>query len=168
MPPSPDWLEPIVELKDFDGDPTVYIEHLFSIFTHDFIESTPQFRGNRVFYDNHDDGGKPNAFVHITTEENRETRSRELCLRRCERITWIRAIIENSDDPAVLMWDKEQKTGKGWKMRTYLFLEPEDFLVVLEQKTRGHYMITAIYVDNPNQKRKHLKAYNEYQQRSGA
>ncbi len=156
------WLEPIVELTDFNGDPRAYIDHLFSIFTRDFIKSPPLFRGNKVFYNNTDDGGKPNTFVHITTETNRETKKRELCIRRCERIAWVRAIIENSDDSAVLVWNKEQHTTRGWKTRTYLFLEQENFLVVLEKKLKGHFMITVIYVDNPNQKRKHLKAYNQY------
>ncbi len=167
MSSSIEWLETIVALDDFKGDPVAYINHLFEIFTRDFISSTPTFRGRKVFHDGNDDGGKPHAFVHITTEEGRETGNRELCLRRCERIAWIRPIIENADDTAVLVWDKEQQTPKGWKTRTYLFLEQENFLVILEEKSKGHFMITAIYVDNPNQKRKHLKAYNQHKSQNG-
>lgn len=167
MSSSVDWLDAIIALDDFNGDPVAYIDHLFEIFTRDFIESTPIFRGSRVFHDSNDDGGKPHAFVHITTEESKKTGDRELCLRRCERIAWIRPIIENADDAAVLVWSKEQQTSKGWKTRTYLFLEQEDFLVILEEKTKGHFMITAIYVDNPNQKKKHLKAYIQYISQNG-
>jgi len=39
--------------------------------------------------------------------------------------------------------------------------------VILEEKTKGYFMITAIYVDNPNQKKKHLKAYIQYISQNG-
>ena len=85
-----------------------------------------------------------------------------MSLRRCERIAWIKAIIENSSTPEVLVWEKEQATSKGSATRTYMFLEKEDFLVILQEIKWGHYMITAIYIDNPNQKRKHLKSYQKF------
>lgn len=162
MDSTPDWLEPLARLEDFNGDAEAYIAHLFSIFERDFISSTPTFRGKRVLHDKKDDSGKPQAFTHITTEENRQTKERELCLRRCERIAWIKAVLENADDPKVLVWEKEQKTSRRRAVRTLLFLEDEDFLVILQEIKWGHYLITAIYVDNPNQKRKHKKAYEAY------
>jgi hypothetical protein len=162
MNPLPEWLGPLTLLKDFSGDPIAYIDHLFSIFTRDFVTTRPLFKGKDILHDKADDAGKPRAFVHITTEENQETGQRELCLRRCERIEWIRAIIEHHDDPAVLVWEKEQKTSKKTTVRTHLFLEQENFLIVLEEIKWGHYLITAIYVDNPNQKKKHLKAYKKF------
>jgi hypothetical protein len=162
MNPQPDWLEPLARLEDFNGDSDAYIDHLFSLFTRDFITTRPQFKNVGVFHDRGDDGGKPRTFTHITTEEDRSTQQRVLCLRRCERIAWIRAIIEHADDPLVLVWTKEQATPKRKAVRTYLFLEQEDFLVILQEMKRGHFMITAIYVDNPNQKAKHLKAHRAF------
>jgi hypothetical protein len=159
---SPRWLGPLICLEDFKGDVSKYLEHVFSIFTKDFVESKPIFRGNKVLYDNRDEDGKPAVFVHITTENDHTSGERVICLRRCERISWIRSIIENVDDPAVLFWEKDQKAGKRRAIRTYLFLEKHDFLVVLQKIKYGHYMITAIYVDNPGQKEKHLKAYEAY------
>lgn len=162
MDSTPDWLEPLARLEDFNGDVEAYIAHLFSIFTRDFITTTPTFRGKRVLHDKTDDVGRPQAFTHITTEENRQTKQRELCLRRCERIAWIKSVVENADDPRVLVWEKEQKTSRRRATRTFLFLENENFLIILQEIKRGHYLITAIYVDNRNQKRKHLKAYEAY------
>jgi len=162
MNQSPDWLEPLIRLEDFNGDSEAYIANLFSVFTRDFINTIPTFRGKKIFYDKKDDAGKPQAFTHITTEENRQTKQRELCLRRCERIAWIKAVIEHANDPKILVWEREQKTSKRRAVRTFLFLENEDFLVILQEIKWGHYLITAIYVDNPNQKRKHLKAYETY------
>lgn len=164
---TPDWLEPLVRLEDFEGDAAKYLDHIFFLFTRDFITTTPVFKGKKVFFDKRDDSGKPAAFVHITTEDNRATKQRELSLRRCERIAWIKAVIEHANDPAVLVWKKEQTTSKRRDTRTYLFLEQEDFLVILQEIKYGHYMITAIYVDNPNQKRKHLKAYQSFHNKQG-
>jgi hypothetical protein len=164
---TPDWLEPLTKLEDFGGDPVKYIDHIFSLFKRDFISTTPLYKGKKVFYDKKDDNGKPATFVHITTEESMTSKERNLCLRRCERITWIKAIIEHASDPIVLVWEKEQKTSRRKAIRTYLFLEQEDFLVILQEIKYGHYMITAIYVDNPNQKKKHLKAYGAYKKKKG-
>lgn len=163
--PTPDWLEPLALLENFEGDVSEYIPYIFSIFERDFIKNKPNFNGSKVFHDKKDDGGKPSAFVHITTEKSTITNQRELCLRRCERISWIKAIIEHADDPLVLVWEKEQKTSKKRTVRTYLFLEQEDFLVILQEIKYGHYIITAIYVDNQNQKMKHLKAYRIFKEK---
>lgn len=160
--PLPDWLPPIVKLQDFDGDSEKYLEHLFSIFETDFVRSTPSYEGQRVFYDKKDDGGRPGCFVHITTEENKQTGEREICLRRCERIAWVKAIIEHADDPAVLVWEIEHFGKKRASKRTCLFLEEGDFLIVLTEIKWGHYIVTAVYVDHPHQKRRHQEAYKKY------
>lgn len=159
---SPQWLTPIITLPEFEGDLEKYLEHLFSIFKKDFIDSNPTFRGEKIFFDNRDDGGRPAAFVHVTTETDRVTNERQLCLRRCERVGWVRLIIENHNDPAVLVWEREHQGKSGKANRIYLFLECEDFLIILEEKKKGHFIITAILVDNKNQKRKHLKAYQDF------
>lgn len=158
----PDWLEPIVKLSDFDGDPRKYVEHLFSLFTRDFISNPPSFRGKKVLFAKGNDNGKPKAFVHITTEEDKTTKERNLALRRCERIAWIKAIIEHCDDPSILIWEAEHFGKKRTTNRIYLFLECDNFLIILEEMKWGHYMITVIYVDMPHQKRKHLQAHQNF------
>lgn len=157
---EPDWLKPIIKLEDFNGNIELYLEHLFSVFKNDFIDNRPSFQGRAVLYDKKDDNGRPQGFVHITTEENHHSGEREICLRRCERISWVRAIIENSNDPLVLVWVKEMHSPRGkWVKRTSLFLESQNFLVILEEMKHGFFMITSIYVDNEKQKIKHLKEH---------
>lgn len=163
---SPGWIGSLITLESCDGDSEKYLEKLFETFKKDFIDSKPKFNGKQVLHDKNLDGGKPNTFVHITTETDRETKKRILSLRRCERIGWIKPIIEHTDDPAVLVWQKKQATSKRPAVRTYLFLEQENFLIVLQEIKFGHFIITAIYVDNPNQKRKHLKAYETYKNKA--
>ena len=162
MAEIPAWLTPIITIESFDGDPEKYIENIFSIFKRDFIDTAPFLHDKVIFFDRKDDNGRPAAFLHITTEEDKATGCRNISLRRCERIEWVRAIIEHIDDPAVLYWKKEQYTARRWATRTYLFLEQENFLVVLEEMTNGNLLITAIYVDLPHQKRKHLRDCEAY------
>jgi len=158
----PDWLDPIVKLSDFEGDAEKYVTHLFAIFTKDFIVNSPVFRGGKILFDKSEDNGKPKAFIHIITEENKSTREREICLRRCERIGWIKSIIEHHEDESVLVWEEEHFGKRRISKRIYLFLECDDFLIILEETKWGHYMITAIYVDSPHQKRKHLRTYQNF------
>lgn len=159
----PEWLSPIIKLEDFGGNVQEYLDHIFSIFKNDFMDSHPTFEEKGVLHDKKDDNGRPQGFVHITTEENYASGERELSLRRCERISWVRQIIENSSDPAVLVWVKEvHSSKKKWVKRTSLFLEKERFLIILEEIKHGFYMITAIYVDSDKQKEKHLNEYKRY------
>lgn len=161
--PLPKWLEPLTHLEDFNGDAKKYIDHLFSLFERDFIKANPAFKGKKVFCNLSDDGGKPKAFNHVTTQEDRESGERILDLRRCERIGWIKSIIEHCTDPAILTWEQPHYTPERTTNRIYLFLECDNFLVILEEiKRRDHFMITAIYVDNPKQKKKHLAAYTKH------
>lgn len=164
MSALPSWLSPLVRLEDFKGDSDAYLKALFSIFERDFVTSSPEYDGKPVLYDKGDDNGKPRAFVHVTTEEDKQSGDRVLSLRRCERIAWIRPIIEHHDDPAILVWKKEQVTNRRKALRVYFFFAQEDFLLILEKLKHGHYLITAIYVDNPRQKEKHLKAHQKYTQ----
>ena len=51
------------------------------------------------------------SFWHVTsTGEKEEERIPDF--RRCERIRWIRPIIENADDPAVKVWENQRRDGK--------------------------------------------------------
>ncbi len=161
----PDWLCPLIKLSDFEGNVELYLENVFSIFKKDFIDKRPLFKNKNVLYNKNDENGKPNGFMHITTEEDKITRERNTCLRRCERIGWIRLVIENSNKQEVLAWEKETRNPKGkWVKRTFLFLKKQDFLVILEELKNGFLIISSIYVDNTGQKKKHLRDYKIYSQ----
>lgn len=162
---SPAWLTSLITLADFGGDGKAYIDHLYSIFNRDFVDSETQFRGKKVIFDNVIEDGKFRGFTHITTEENKATKERELCLRRCERLEWIKLMIENETDPGVLVWEQIHYTPKRVSVRTFIFIENEDFLIILNPIKGEQFLVTAIYVDYPNQKRKHLKAHKAYTER---
>lgn len=164
-PKFPDWIGSLTTLAECDGDTEKYIEILYEIFKKDFIDSHPTFNNKPVLFDKALDGGKPNTFVHVTTETDTITKSRVLSLRRCERISWLRQIIDNNSDARVLVWTKEHYSRKRKTNRVCLYLECADYLVILDENKHGYYIITGIYVDYPYQKKRHLKEFEKFSNR---
>ena len=158
----PSWIGSLITLTDCDGDSEKYIEKLFEIFKKDFIESRPVFNGKPVLFDKNLDGDKPNTFVHITTETDPITKQRILSMPRCERIGWLRQVIDNNSDSEVLVWEKVHYSKKKKTNRVCLYLECGDYLVILDEQKHGFYIITGIYVDYPYQKKRHRKEFEKY------
>lgn len=154
-PDNEEWLGDLVLLS---GDPIEYVELLYSHFTHDFIDTRPRFDGQQVLHDGNDDGGKCACFVHITNKEDRDAGGRVMDLRRCERICWIRPVIENSNIDKVLRWDEE----KGKQRRIFLYLAEERFLVILQAVKYGYLLVTAYYVEGDRSHQRFLKKYERY------
>ncbi|KKW17023.1 MAG: hypothetical protein UY56_C0005G0048 [Parcubacteria group bacterium GW2011_GWA1_50_14] len=155
MSQKPKWISPIIELTSFNGDAVKYLDHLFSIFKKDFIDKPCKLDGKVIVFDKRLLNGKPEGFWHVTSSLDKRTKQRTPDMRRCERLPWIKGIIENQHDTVVLSWRNDRDGEK----RLLLFLESEDFLVVLGEKKTVFILITAIYVDNPAQKAKLLKEY---------
>jgi hypothetical protein len=146
----PLWLPPKILLSDFGGDWTRYEAALYAVFCRDFKGDKIYFRGQPLGLKRHPLlDGKEATFWHFITEGHIEAK-RTPDLRRCERIGWPRAIIERAEDPALKVWDNE----RGGERRTCLWLESEDYLVVLE--VRNGYVLpwTAYMVTREHQKRK--------------
>ena len=138
MDPEDDWLPPLLCLNDFGGDWNVYVDEVYSIFRRDFIDDQPWHDGQLVkcrrdpIYD-----GKEAGFWHCTSEgDNEEERIPDL--RRCERIAWVRAVIEHRSDPRVESWILEKKGD----FRHYLWFE-ESYLIVLAARRKYFQFITA-------------------------
>lgn len=131
MSSIPDWIPKLTLLDDFGGDWNRYIDHLFSIFYKDFIESQPKFQNCWVrcrrdpIYD-----GKEAGFWHCTSDGTDE-KTRVPDLRRCERIGWVRAVIEHVEDSRIDCWSNTRNSEKRW-----LLWFNEEFLVVLAERIR--------------------------------
>lgn len=89
------WLPAYEYYEDYDSWQE-YEDTLYSIFKSDFIDSHPQFDGKRVNIRRHPiEYGKEEAFFHVTCQDYLKNGERVPDLRRCERIRWVRAFIEN-------------------------------------------------------------------------
>jgi hypothetical protein len=101
--------------------------------------------------------GKEATFWHLISEGKSE-KDRLPDLRRCERIRWPRPIIEHYDQPAIKFWVNERKGEK----RICLWIEGEEYLVVLA-KRRGYVILwTAYLVTGTRRKMKLEKEYQTY------
>jgi hypothetical protein len=152
-----DWLPALVRLEDHGGDWEKYINAVFAEFYRDFIESQPKFRGRWVrcrrdpMFD-----GKEAGFWHCVSEGESEAR-RVPDLRRCERIRWIRAVIEHATDPSVDHW-----TNKRGPETRHLIWWDEAFLVVLAERTRQrdgfqYFQLITAYCTPEEQRRDKLR-----------
>lgn len=158
MNQKPKWLPPLVLLGDYDGDWNAYLEVIYRYFTQDFVVSKPVFRGKRLGLKRHPlSQGKEATFWHMIQQGDREA-DRIPDIRRCERIRWPKPIIEHDGDEAIKVWSNRRRG----EQRICLWFEQENYLVILSD--RGSFVLpwTAYLVEQPHQKRKLQKEYEEY------
>lgn len=165
------WLTPIIELSDFGGDWFKYDSFLYTLFSRDFIKNDLYFRGKVVRIRKHPkEGDKEQAYFHVTstnTSNAKDMNDREPDLRRCERIEWIRLLIENhrcADGCCSLpkIWSDNNNGNTRW---TILFEEVR-FLVILEERPQYYLLITSFYIIGKRQLEKKLEAFKKFQQKT--
>lgn len=153
----PDWLPPLIRLDDCGGNWNRYIDEVFAVFHRDFVASQPQLDGCWVrcrrdpLYE-----GKEAGFWHCV-QEGADEEQRTPDLRRCERVGWIRAIIEHAGDPTVDRWPNR----RGSDMRFLLWWK-EEFLVVLGERTRKrdgfrYFQLITAYCTTEEHRRRRLR-----------
>jgi len=161
MSEAPAWLPPLVL---FEGDWEKYLDALYGYFKQDFIDSRPLFRGRRLGLKKHPlNQGKEATFWHFI-QEGPDEDDRVPDLRRCERIRWPRPVIEHSDEPVLKVW----ANARNGEKRILLWLEKQEYLVVLAE--RNGYLLpwTAYPVTEEHRKRKLLKEYEDFKNANAA
>jgi len=155
---NPDWLPSLVLFSDYEGNWDIYLDAIYSFFKADFVDSKPVFQGRRLGLKRHPvEYGKEATFWHMIQEGAAEE-DRTPDFRRCERIRWPRAIIENDTDSAIKVW----RNKRGREKRVCLWFEYDSYLVVLAD--RGDYILpwTAYPVEMAHQQQKLQKEYEKY------
>ena len=153
---NPSWLPDLISLDTYGGDWTAYLEVVYEVFRQDLIGVAPTFRGEPVKAGTQLIDGKLRTFWHLVSEGDVEV-TRTPDLRRCERISWVRAIIDHDGDPAVMSWPNV----RGGKSRQVLWLKQLDFAVILEKRTDCWWLWTA-YQTTLGRHRKFEKEYDEW------
>jgi hypothetical protein len=157
-PPNTEWLPPLVCLEDFDGDWYRYLEALYQHYQNDFSRTRPVFEGAMLGVKRMPQfDGKDATFWHITSTRRTED-DREPDFRRCERIRWPKSIIEHVSDERVKYWENERRGGNG----ICLWLEDDDYLVVLRKRASHIMFWTAYPVVHENRKRKLRREYEAF------
>jgi len=163
MGEAPDWLPALVLLQHYGGDWTRYINEGFAVFHRDFIQSQPRFRGSPVRVGKQIIEGKERTFWHVTSEGSVET-DRTPSLRRCERIRWLRALIDHEGHPAILSWPQK----RGRHRRHVLWLKDWQFAIVLEQRPGCWWLWTAYPTDRRPTQQKLMQEYDAWRKADAA
>ncbi|MED5101052.1 hypothetical protein NST77_23295 [Niallia sp. FSL W8-0177] len=160
-------LPPTIDFNNY-GVWDVYESYLYEIFVHDFIESQPYLFGKPVRFRKHPVViDKEQAFFHITsvsTSKNvADPNDRIPDFRRCERIHWVKIILENYNCQKgccsfIKYWAEPYKMYKRW----HFLFEEVRFLVIVEEREDYMLLISSYYIEYDNQLRKKLKKYQQY------
>lgn len=137
---KPAWLPPLITLEQYQGDWSAYLDAVFRIFKRDLMDNPPLFGGRPVVVARDPSSkGKPEAFWHCVSEMEGEG-NRFPALRRCERVGWIRAVVENAANAATI---ETWPTQRGRDKRVCLWYNKEYLVVLRERKT--HFVLITTY-----------------------
>lgn len=162
----PDWLPDIVSVDPWTEGT---YDMLYQIFCRDIRDYDLRYFGNKVWIFQDIEDGKEKIFWHLTTRSARAIKiprrkrkfypagqtyideDRYPDLRRCERLPWIKALIEKAREPGLITWDYEEGDGT---IKTYVWLKELDFAVIMKKyPDNKRRLITSFYIDK-NFKRK--------------
>ena len=160
------YLPDLIELEDFGGDYSTYVEAIYKVFKKDFVDSKPQFRGERLGLKRHPEyQGKEYTFYHMT-HRGKDEQNRTPDLRRCERIPWAKPTIEECDSWELKVWEEKRRGEERICIWLELDDEPDYFIVL---NSRKGYLLpwTAFVLEYEHEKRKKEKAYQRWLKKAG-
>lgn len=135
-------------LVDHDNHWPTYEEAIYQVFLADIVHSGLRFRGCPIKCRKHPETrGRSFGFWHLV-QEGRVEEDRVPDLRRCERIGWIKTIIENADDcDNIYVWENERNN----KIRVPLWYA-EEYIIILEWRGTYWLLITAYCTEKEHRK----------------
>lgn len=161
------WLPDLLKYDNIYPNLEVYDDAVYTIFKHDFIDTTPTIFGLNIgIRKNPPVNGREQTYYHITSKDYNHSKNRTLDLLRCERIRWVRQIIEHFNCHDKLCFDCDGiKTwsalhSKNQKRIKILFAE-ERYIVILEKRSTYYLLITAYYLEYNHVIRKLLKEFEK-------
>ena len=130
----------------FGGDWQAYENELYRIFMDEIARAGLRFRGYGVNCRRIPEAaGRWASFWHLV-QEGRVEEERTPDLRRCERLRWVRWVIENAPlHPAIDEWQNRRRN----EVNTLLWYR-EEYLVVLAQRRNYWLLRTAYCTDQPH------------------
>ncbi|MGI1828105.1 hypothetical protein [Ligilactobacillus salivarius] len=141
-------------------DPISYIDSLYDYYLRN-IKLGLQFRGKRVTCKKYPEyEGRDDAFNHLTTKDFHDDNDREIDLRRCERLKWIKPGMMG-DHQGKNCFLEYEKVVRG-KKRIHLLNQYDRYMIVLED--RGDYvlLVTAYYIQYDNTLKKKVLEYHKF------
>lgn len=137
MAEFPDWLPPLITLKEYDGNWWAYIEACYERYCQDFIkcEEYPSFKGKVVWRDNRiTDNGWEETFRHIVYGSKKNKIAQDIS--RLEKIRWVRPIIKAGNDDTIPWWRNVRPSGRqrGPQERLVIALPDFTYKVIMNER----------------------------------
>ena len=151
-PSVPCWLPSLFEHDGGDWD--TYVRQLYALFTADILSSGLKLANKpcTVPRDKANDG-REETFWHCISSKDGEDRVPDF--RRCERLSWIKALIEAVDKGEALAW----RNRRGSRKRVVVSLPDFSYVVVLGEHNTRLVLITHYEVEQPHRRTKLRKEY---------
>ena len=169
------WLPPINPCIDFNNYKE-YEKNLYRVFRKMFFEDKITFKGLQVRVKTNPRYLEyEHAFIHLTckteSQDPKDLNDREPDFKRCERLHWIKLIIEKYpcledciNCEGLLLYE-EYVNGNENRVRTKIFFPKEQYIIILEKRKEYYELVTAFFIDrgfNDKNINKYYKKYNEY------
>ena len=139
-------------LLPFHGDWTLYEEELHKIFLEEIARGGLLFRDRPVSCRRiPETAGRWAAFWHLV-QEGRSENERYPDIRRCERLRWIKWVIENATEDSRI---DEWQNMRGSARNTLLWYS-EEYLVVLAERS-DYWLLKSAYHTQRRQRIKQLQ-----------
>jgi hypothetical protein len=146
-----------IKLSDFSGDWTSYKEAVYRAFCDEVVDKL-SFLGLPIkcrYFQPID--GMHRTFWHLITTDRGQSNNdeeREVDMRRCEKIRWISHIIRHSDSVDIKCWENK----RGSNTNIILWLENENYMIVLSKRKDYYLLITAYTHGNGTKKRNTIES----------
>ena len=101
--------------------------------------------------------GKEATFWHLTSEGKVEE-ERTPDIGRCERIGWVRSVIEHAHENCIRVWSEPRRA----ESRVHLWLVPENYVVVVAERAEYCLPWTAFLAKSERQKQALARRFKEY------
>lgn len=146
-----------------------YHNRAYNIYKKEIVDSILNFKGKKVITREYPiEDGKVQSFFHIISEQNKNgLKIRLYKNERVKFIPYISEIIKNyykcenciESCSKIKVWSAPYKNKI---YRTKLYLEDEDYIIILEERKEYYLLISAYVVDRLDRKEDLLKEYNKY------
>ena len=146
-----------LKYEDFQSDPKAFIERIYGIYQAQFSGS-PKLCGTLVKCSWHMEDGYPSGFWHIVSRQ--EESGRELDLRRAERVSWCKEMINLACHEAIKCW----RTTKNKQERLHLWSPDDDYVVILGVNKNHFFLVTAFTELTKHRVDQFNRQWSEYQQ----
>ena len=164
-------LPPILDFNDFDNDWDKYKDELYLQFVNDFITKKTEYDKLKVsIRSNPKENNYEHGFIHLTTikspDSSNDVNDRIPDLRRCERLKWVKILIENypcikkcNNCNGIQYYEEYYKNN----IRINLVLPEAKFKVVLEKRSNYYLLITGYYLTYNHNVKKELQKIAKFQ-----